>query len=82
MVNMVIWEQVNTLATRRFLYETTLHTPASRQLKRRNQAKIIKKSSILFWLLNMAIICEHVHRLVLSMFFIKFVLRIYQLSEK
>ena len=34
-------------------------------LKRHNRAKIIKKSVILFWLLNMSIIFEHVHRLEL-----------------
>ena len=34
-------------------------------LKRHNRAKIIKKSLILFWLLNMSIIFEHVHRLEL-----------------
>ena len=34
-------------------------------LKRHNQAKIIKKSVFLFWLLNMTIRCEHVHRLEL-----------------
>ena len=33
------------------------------RLKRHNQAKIIKKSVFLFWLLNMDIICEHIHRL-------------------
>ena len=39
-------------------------------LKRHNQAKIIKKSVILFWLLNMTIRCKHVHRLELRNFFI------------
>ena len=34
-------------------------------LKRHNQAKIIKKS-VLFWLLNMAIRCEHIHILELG----------------
>ena len=34
------------------------------------QAKIIKKSVILFWLLNMTIWCEHVHRLELQKLFI------------
>ena len=32
------------------------------------QAKIIKKSMILFWLLNMTILCKHVHRLELQKF--------------
>ena len=43
------------------------------QRKRHNQAGIIKKSVILFWLLNMTILCKDVYRLEL--------LRIYQLSE-
>ena len=38
-------------------------------LKGLAQAKIIKKSVILFWLLNMAIWCKHVHRLELQKFF-------------
>ena len=50
------------------------------KLKRHNQAKIIKKSVFLFWLINMTIRCKHVHRLELQKFLI-FVLRIYQLSE-
>ena len=33
------------------------------------QAKIIKKSVILFWLLNMTISCRHVHRLELQKIF-------------
>ena len=37
-------------------------------LKRQNQAKIIKKTLFLFWFLNMAITCEHVHRLELRKF--------------
>ena len=32
-------------------------------LKRHNQAKIIKTSVFLFWILDMAIKCEHVHEL-------------------
>ena len=36
------------------------------RLKEHIQAKIIKKSVFLFWLLNMAIICELVHRLELQ----------------
>ena len=35
-------------------------------LKGLAQAKIIKKSVILFWLLNMTIWCKHVHRLELQ----------------
>ena len=38
-------------------------------LKGLAQAKIIKKSVILFWLLNMTIWCKHVHRLELQKFF-------------
>ena len=37
-------------------------------LKAHTQAKIIKKSLILFWLLNMTIRCKHVHRLELQFF--------------
>ena len=37
-------------------------------LKGHAQAKIIKKSVILFWLLNMTIWCKHVHRLELQKF--------------
>ena len=48
-------------------------------LKGLAQAKIIKKSVILFRVLNMTIWCEHVHRLELQ-FFIIFVLRIHQLD--
>ena len=39
------------------------------------RSKIIKKSVILFWLLNMTISCKHVHRLELQMFFLISVLR-------
>ena len=38
-------------------------------LKGLAQAKIRKKSVILFWLLNMTIWCKHVHRLELQKFF-------------
>ena len=38
-------------------------------LKGLAQAKIIKKSLILFWPLNMTIWCKHVHRLELQKFF-------------
>ena len=38
-------------------------------LKGMAQAKSIKKSVILFWLLNMTISCKHVHRLELDKFF-------------
>ena len=48
-------------------------------LKGLNQAKIVKKSVILFWLLNMTIWCKHVHRLELRKFLI-FVPRIHQLG--
>ena len=43
------------------------------------QAKIIKKSVILFWHLNMTIWCKHVHRLEQQKFLI-FLLRIHQLD--
>ena len=48
-------------------------------LKGLAQAKIIKKSVILFWVLNMTIWCKHVQRLELQIFKI-FVLRILQLG--
>ena len=38
-------------------------------LKGLAQAKIMNKSVILFWLLNMTIWCKHVHRLELQKFF-------------
>ena len=38
-------------------------------LKGLAKAKIIKKSVILFWLINMTIWCKHVHRLELQKFF-------------
>ena len=37
-------------------------------LKRLNQANIVKRSVILFWLLNLTIWCKHVHRLELQKF--------------
>ena len=37
-------------------------------LKGQSQAKFIKKSVILFWLLNMTILCKHVHTLDCSFF--------------
>ena len=49
------------------------------ELKGLAQAKIIKKSVILFRVLNMTIWCKHVHRLELQIFII-FVLRTYQLD--
>ena len=49
-------------------------------LKGLAQAKIIKKSVILFRLLNMTIWCKHVHRLELQKFFLIFALRIHQLG--
>ena len=45
-----------------------------------NQAKSMKKSVILFWLLIITIWCKHVHRLELQKFFLIFVLRIFQLG--
>ena len=48
-------------------------------LKGLAQAKIIKKSVILFRVLNMTIWCKHVHGLELQIFII-FVLRIHQLG--
>ena len=48
-------------------------------LKGLAQAEIIKKSVILFRVLNMTIWCKHVHRLELQIF-IFFVLRIHQLG--
>ena len=48
-------------------------------LKGLAQAKIIKKSVILFQVLNMTIWCKHVHRLELQIFII-FVLRIHELG--
>ena len=42
---------------------------AVKGLKRHNQAKIIKKSVILFWVLTMTICCKHVHRLEQQQFF-------------
>ena len=49
------------------------------RLKGLAQAKIIKKSVILFRVLNMPIWCKHVHRLELQIFII-FVLHIHQLG--
>ena len=48
-------------------------------LKGLAQAEIIKKSVILFRVLNMTIWCKHVHRLELQIFIV-FVLRIHQLG--
>ena len=50
-------------------------------LKRHNQAKIIKKSVTLFWLLNITIWCKHVHKLELQKFFIYFCVAHLQLHE-
>ena len=50
------------------IYQNEL--PASPILKGLAQAKISKKSVILFWLLIMTISCKHVHRLELQKFFI------------
>ena len=41
-----------------------------KRLKRQPQVKIIKKSVILFWPLNMTILCKHVHRLELQKYLI------------
>ena len=49
------------------------------ELKGLAQAKIIKKSVILFRVLNMTIWCKHVHRLELQILII-FVLRVHQLG--
>ena len=49
-------------------------------LRRHNQTKIIKKSVFLFCLLDMSIICQHVHVLELRKFFLNFVLRVYYSS--
>ena len=38
------------------------------EIKRINQAEIIKKSVILFWLLNMTMICKQVNRLEMPRF--------------
>ena len=48
-------------------------------LKGLAQAKIIKKSVILFRVLSMTIWCKHAHRLELQIFLI-FVMRIHQLG--
>ena len=48
-------------------------------LKGLAHAKIIKKSVILFWFLNMTIWCKQVYRLELQ-FFLIFLLRIHQLD--
>ena len=53
--------------------------PQKKRLKGLAHAKIIKKSVILFRVLNMTIWCKHVHRLELQIFII-FVLRIHQLD--
>ena len=45
-----------------------LYLALTKKLKGLAQAKIIKKSVILFWLLNMTIWCKHVHGLELQKF--------------
>ena len=50
-------------------YKEDVHVFLFSTLKGLAQAKIIKKSVILFWLLNMSIWCKHVHRLELQKFF-------------
>ena len=57
----------------------SIKTRDSIYLKGLAQAKIIKKSVILFRVLNITIWCKHVHRLELQIFII-FVLRIHQLG--
>ena len=47
-------------------------TPVVKGLKGLAQAKIIKNSVILFWLLNMTIWCKHGHRLELQFYFFIF----------
>ena len=61
--------------------KTLMHGETIRlyKLKGLAQAKIIKKSVILFWLPNMTILCKHVHRLELQNVLF-FVLRIHQLG--
>ena len=53
--------------------------PAVKGLNRMAQAETIKKSGILFWLLNITVGFKHVHRLELQFFKI-FVLRIHPLD--
>ena len=60
-------------------HELYKHSSAHDWLKGLAQAKIIKKSVILFRVLNMTIWCKHVHRLELQIFII-FVQRIHQLG--
>ena len=62
-----------------FVYIVNNYREILPYLKGLAQAKIIKKSVILFRVLNMTIWCKHVHRLELQIFII-FVLRIHQLG--
>ena len=55
------------IASNEWKYSQTLQQQNG--LKGHAQAKIIKKSVILFWLINMTIWCKHVHRLELQKFF-------------
>ena len=48
------------------------HQTARAILKGLAQSKIIKKSVILFWLIDMTMWCKHVHRLELQKFFLNF----------
>ena len=61
------------------IQEIVIFSEAQPFLKGLAQAKIIKKSVILFQVLNMTIWCKHVHRLEPQIFII-FVLRIHQLD--
>ena len=47
------------------LFKIVVFCQYSHKLKPHNQTKIVKKTSFLFWPVNMSIICEHVHRLEL-----------------
>ena len=68
----IIWK-----VAKRFANVIPIYT--AKNLKGLNEAKIVKKSVILFWLLNITIWCKHVHRLELQKFLI-FVPRIHQLG--
>ena len=69
--------ELRTLAWKAAVLTTTLGPPPKLYfvrikwilLKGLAHAKILKKSVILFWLLNMTIWCKHVHRLELQKFF-------------
>ena len=71
----VCWEGIHVVSTLVLKISSILFS----LLKGLAQAEIIKKSVILFRVLNMTIWCKHVHRLELQIFII-FVLRIHQLG--